>query len=97
MTQKVEPLEHSLLVVFVIFCMSNVPLLVICVVAVIQVSDCARHPAFIDEDSAWFHQDCFDCEEGNPIGKVGATDGDDRNGETERAEREREMETCGCI
>ncbi|CAM9838116.1 unnamed protein product, partial [Ectocarpus fasciculatus] len=36
----------------------------------IKVSDCARHPAFIDEDSAWFRQDCFDCKERGMVGKV---------------------------
>ncbi|CAM9543410.1 unnamed protein product [Ectocarpus sp. 4 AP-2014] len=39
----------------------------------IKVSDCARHPAFIDEDSVWFRQDCFDCEESSTIGKVTVT------------------------
>ncbi|CAM9155282.1 unnamed protein product [Ectocarpus sp. 12 AP-2014] len=39
----------------------------------IKVSDCARHPAFVDEDSVWFRQDCFDCEERSTIGKVTVT------------------------
>ncbi|CAN0151430.1 unnamed protein product [Ectocarpus sp. 13 AM-2016] len=39
----------------------------------IMVSDCARHPAFIDEDSVWFRQNCFDCEERSAIGKVTVT------------------------
>lgn len=64
----------------------------VCCCSAIQVSDCARHPAFIDEDSVWFRQDCFDCEERSTIGKVGGKDTDDRKGEIETADREREKE-----
>ncbi|CBJ28435.1 expressed unknown protein [Ectocarpus siliculosus] len=39
----------------------------------IKVSDCARHPAFINEDSVWFGQECLDCEERSTIGKVTVT------------------------